>query len=214
MENLKYEIIVSRYNENIDWVKKYNNCKVYNKGKNFDGNYIKLDNKGRESHTYLHHIVKNYHNLADYTIFTQGNPFDHSPNFFDTVNGLISNGFEKNFGWISEKIIEGDFEYKREPYTWPGFPSLRFAYEFVFGDEPKEETFLFGAGAQFYVSKENILARPIGFYQKIYDLLEEDEIDNTYMRLLYHPDSQSVNRVHPEMAFYLERFWGIIFDEV
>merc|ERR1719248_86361 len=30
-----------------------------------------LPNVGRESHTYLHHIVDNYENLANWTVFTQ-----------------------------------------------------------------------------------------------------------------------------------------------
>ena len=30
-----------------------------------------LPNVGRESHTYLHHIVSNYDSLADWTVFSQ-----------------------------------------------------------------------------------------------------------------------------------------------
>jgi hypothetical protein len=32
---------------------------------------VPLENVGREGHTYLHHIVKNYENLADWTVFSQ-----------------------------------------------------------------------------------------------------------------------------------------------
>lgn len=47
----------------------------------------RLLNVGRESDTYLHHIVSNYENgLADVTIFCQGDPFDHSPNFLDLLS--------------------------------------------------------------------------------------------------------------------------------
>ena len=30
-----------------------------------------MPNVGRESHTYLYHIVENYDNMADWTVFTQ-----------------------------------------------------------------------------------------------------------------------------------------------
>jgi len=69
---MKTEIVVARYNENLSWLKKLPKdiiITVYNKG-NDDINIpsIKLPNIGRESHTYLYHIIKNYNNLADQTI--------------------------------------------------------------------------------------------------------------------------------------------------
>jgi hypothetical protein len=89
---MKTEIVVARYNENLDWLKKIKKSKdlkitVYNKGKD-DINipYIKLPNIGRESHTYLYHIINNYDNLSDQTIFCQGDPIFHSPDFINLVN--------------------------------------------------------------------------------------------------------------------------------
>jgi len=80
--NKSIDIVISRYNENLEWLKEINeekfNIIVYNKGIN--DNFIKLpnmtiinlDNVGRESHTYLYHIINNYNNLADITIFLPG----------------------------------------------------------------------------------------------------------------------------------------------
>ena len=43
---------------------------------------IKLPNKGRESDTYLYHVQHYPHGLPDeWTVFCQGDPFPHSPNF-------------------------------------------------------------------------------------------------------------------------------------
>jgi hypothetical protein len=43
---------------------------------------LNLPNVGREADTYLRHIVQNYEGcLADVTVFCQGNPFEHSPDF-------------------------------------------------------------------------------------------------------------------------------------
>ena len=89
---MKTEIVVARYNENLDWLKKIKKSKdikitIYNKGKD-DINipFIRLPNIGRESHTYLYHIINNYNNLADQTIFCQGDSIFHSPNFLDLIN--------------------------------------------------------------------------------------------------------------------------------
>tara|TARA_B100000212_G_scaffold317287_1_gene272840 strand:- start:41279 stop:41986 length:708 start_codon:yes stop_codon:yes gene_type:complete len=75
---MKTSIIVSRFNEDLSWIKEFKEFKViiYNKGKlfkneNFD-KIININNVGRESHTWLYHIVKNYDNLDDINIFLQG----------------------------------------------------------------------------------------------------------------------------------------------
>ena len=68
-----FQIVVSRYNEDISWTfKYYPNIIIYNKGEDHISDSISLPNVGRESHTYLYHIVSNYHQLADRTVFVQG----------------------------------------------------------------------------------------------------------------------------------------------
>lgn len=68
-----FQIVVSRYNEDISWTFKYSpNVIIYNKGQDYIPNAISLPNVGRESHTYLYHIISNYHQLADRTVFVQG----------------------------------------------------------------------------------------------------------------------------------------------
>ena len=91
------EIVIARYKENLDWLKKIKKSKdikitVYNKGPN-DINipFIPLPNIGRESHTYLYHIINNYDNLADQTVFCQGDSVFHSPGFIDLINNYHSN---------------------------------------------------------------------------------------------------------------------------
>jgi hypothetical protein len=89
---MKTEIVVARYNENLDWLKKIKKSKdikitVYNKGpSDIDVPFIQLPNIGRESHTYLYHIINNYDKLADQTIFCQGDSIFHSPDFLDLIN--------------------------------------------------------------------------------------------------------------------------------
>lgn len=72
------EIVIASHNDDLHWTKMYANITTaYIKGtKNnipsFLPRIISLPNLGREALTYLHHIVKNYHNLADLTVFTHG----------------------------------------------------------------------------------------------------------------------------------------------
>jgi hypothetical protein len=81
-DNIHIEIVVSRYNEDLEWINKppFNlyPITVYNKGVNNNFHIrsahtiIKLDNVGRCDHTYLYHIVHNYDKLADITVFLPG----------------------------------------------------------------------------------------------------------------------------------------------
>jgi hypothetical protein len=76
------DIIVSRYNEDLNWTleKPFNEFKyiVYNKGdnENFEKANIKqiltLPNVGRCDHTYLYHITENYDMLNNVLVFFPG----------------------------------------------------------------------------------------------------------------------------------------------
>ena len=75
-------VVVSRYQENIDWADGIENGIIYNKGPTTPVSrhpVITLPNVGREGHTYLYHIIQNYDQLPDHTCFLQGHPFDHTP---------------------------------------------------------------------------------------------------------------------------------------
>lgn len=75
----KIEYIVPRYYENIDWIYDYPDIKftIYNKGYDIpippNIKLITLPNIGKDAHTILYHIIENYDNLADITIFGANN---------------------------------------------------------------------------------------------------------------------------------------------
>ena len=75
---MRKSLIISRFNENISWLEEIKGFKIiiYNKGKNLSNKKFKkiinLNNVGRESHTWLYHIVENYTDLDDVNIFMQG----------------------------------------------------------------------------------------------------------------------------------------------
>jgi UDP-galactopyranose mutase len=78
------QLVVARYKEDIKWTSLFDDVLIYNKGPVIKSNthcIFNLPNIGREGGTYLTHIIKNYEMLAEYTIFSQGCPFEHSPDF-------------------------------------------------------------------------------------------------------------------------------------
>ena len=73
------ELVIARVAEDLKWIPHlpFQHIRVYNKGTDLISPYentqvINLPNLGREAHTYLHHIIENYENLADMTLFLPG----------------------------------------------------------------------------------------------------------------------------------------------
>ena len=184
------KIIVARYNENIEWTKQFPNVTIANKGPQLPTNYnaVTLQNVGREGHTYYKYICDNYDNLDNYTIFLQGNPFDHSPNIINNLKKLINKSdLRLDFGFLSEQILNTNLN--GCPHH-SGLP-LKEVYTKLFNTQQRNTNFEFGAGAQFIVSKKSILRRPKEFYLKIVEMLQ--------------------NSVNPIEGFVIERFHGLIF---
>ena len=179
---MKNNIVVARYNESIDWLDSINkdkyNIKIYNKGDdNINYEYSKLPNIGRESHTYLKYIIDNYENLTDFTIFLQGNPFDHLGNLErvsdKTIQEFINDyeydgnifGFgiyHKDCGHISERINISKKVYLLNDIN------------------PSCDT-IFSVGAQLIVPKDRITKKPIEFWQELLFLHENinDVVDTS-----------------------------------
>lgn len=150
---MNYCIVVARYNEDLEWTKQFLNVIVYNKGTSLTNNFnqILLNNVGREGHTYYKHIYDNYDNLEDYTIFLQGNPFDHSPNIISNLNNYVNNKeLSIDFEFLSEKIINCNLKCCQYHI---GLPLIQ-TYEKLFCERKENMEIKFGAGAQFIVSKK------------------------------------------------------------
>jgi hypothetical protein len=105
------ELVVARYNENINWVSAYNDiATVYNKGEDDILNIkkvVKIPNVGREGNTYLYHIINNYGSLKEKTVFSQGNPFDHNETFLFGIDNIEKTREVQPLGlrWLESKSI-------------------------------------------------------------------------------------------------------------
>lgn len=122
------DLIVARYQEDTSWLSdpRLNefNILLYNKGKGKNG--IKLENVGREAHTYLHHIITNYDKLADINVFTQADPFEHCENFIEKLPLCTGDYYDfgclntrakieptqitrkgaRTFGWMKQEVLD------------------------------------------------------------------------------------------------------------
>ena len=172
------DIVVARYNEDISWLSEINpefNKIIYNKGENnIEYPFLQLRNWGGDAHTYIYHIVKNYDQLADFTAFVQGNPFDHCVKTIEIINSHKSEDFVYLADSICTESIMGWYEnlIQRRPPEWPVY-SLQDSARYILGEEcPFDVTF--GAGQQFIVSKTIIQRRSKDFYMKILDRFEID----------------------------------------
>ena len=114
----KLTIVCARYNEDIHWMNnliKNQNVIVYNKGNDNlkyipQDKIIKCENLGREGGTYIKHILDNYDNLSDYTIFLQADPVDHiycnEPiKSYNRILSIIKETKNYNFKYISTHFI-------------------------------------------------------------------------------------------------------------
>ena len=188
------DIVVARYNEDVSWLSNINtiyNKVIYNKGEdNLKYDSTLLRNWGGDAHTYIHHIVNNYDNLADYTVFIQGHPFDHSENAVELINSHTNETFIYLADHICTESISGWYEYliMRRPSEYPVL-LLQEAGQYILGEEcPSSVTF--GAGQQFIVSKDIIQRRGREFYLKILMRFEIDfllpwHIERLWKYILY-----------------------------
>ena len=104
--------------------------------------------------------------------------FDHSPNIIKNITNLLNKKeLDLEFDFLSEIILTCNLNNGHGP--------MKCVYNKLFGKYSEDETFTFGAGAQFIVNKKNILRKPRDFYLKIVNLLDYS--------------------IHPDEGFVIER---------
>lgn len=213
------ELVVARYNESLDWLQddpfnKYSAI-VYNKGKNEDFKHtnniksvIPLKNVGRCDHTYLYHVIKNYDNLADVTVFLPGSV--NMSEKMETGKNVISNveaTGDTYFSIQTSDVYDSFKDFKLDSWqaTYDKNAELNAESELTpanprpfgewfkshFGDMKVQRYGYFGI---FAVSKRHILQHPKEYYEKF---MKELEVSS-----------------NPEVGHYFERAWGAVFGPI
>ena len=183
----KAYLVVSRYKEDVSWIKNLTSKYIiYNKGEKLPDSYnqICLPNFGANQYDIFHFIYENYDNLPDLIAFVQGDPFDHC--LIERFNKLIYNeDFTLLFG--DKTYPDGNLNglpywehnnswYINEP--WNGHkPNCKFSdfYDYInhiFEDyvDAKingESVVIFPPGSQILVEKERCLFYSKNFWKKL-----------------------------------------------
>ena len=204
-------LIIARYNEKIEWLKKHDDFKiiVYNKGEKLQKNYnfevVKLENIGRESHTWLYHIVKNYNNLNAINIFLQGKVDDLNcmayldpNNYLDKLDkygfSVARYGLLGPFHWDWNVGIINDDRYKDQWFSGEISRSETGFRNFAKKVDVNIPLFVATSyGGCFAVKKEKILQHSIFFYEELLDILSKHK--------------------NPIEGHYMERLWCYIFTK-
>lgn len=212
------EIIVARFNEDLIWTCEFpfNRFQyiVYNKGNN-DNFYkinvkriINIKNVGKNDHTYLYHIIENYDNLSNITIFFPGSL---NLNYKKTKAIIILNNIIKSN--MSSAYFVGDYHPNiKEAFNnfkldnWKTSDKQNFSlnnesvlqkskirpygnwYTHFFGNTIAQWTTMCGI---FSIDKRDIIQHPIDRYKALLETV------NTHS--------------NPEAGHYIERSWGVIF---
>lgn len=176
------DIVIARYGEDCAWIEELPeqfNPIIYNKsGKDLATNiyrnykYVQLDNPGgNEAHTYLWHIVENYDQLTDVTVFTQAWPFDHCRDFLDRIKEPCT-----DFSWLSHEMlrneIDGHPHHSLDIFVGDKVEALHpdWLYSAIFHNRAPDY-FVFGQGGLHMVTREQIHTKPKEFYQHIINLI-------------------------------------------
>lgn len=216
MAGITKSLVIARYNEDVSWAAKLSglqNIYLYNKGKDLEPDphfiHTRLENVGREGHTYLHYIISQYNNLSDYTIFCQGNPFDHCSLAF--LNNCISELVMPrmpgkkvyvprvcclkewdSYGQLVHPAQWGEW-YKEGVIARSRF-TMRNWFRWYLDVDLPDTGIWYSPGACMCVPRESILRNDKQFYFNLIDTVN------------YH--------VHPEEGYYLERAWLYIFKGI
>jgi hypothetical protein len=231
-DKARRHLVVSRFNENLDWtswmpVDAFDHVFIYNKGPDnlheVAGNVlgseklphgkftiIQLPNVGKCDHTYLHHIIENYNNLADVNVFLPAN-CDHVDKIFNTI-ATIGKALKYNmstficheyansvsstmFGLLFDSYESRDARNKQlysSDYTRAS-PIRPFGlwYGFNFQEIPIHHCCYQGI---FAVERRHVMQRSIDSYKHFLGYLST------------HPN--------PEVGHYIERSWLAMFHPV
>lgn len=179
-------IVVSRYNKNVDFVYKINNNKninvmIYDK-ENLNNPLNIPVNKGNEASVYLKYIIDYYDELTDFTFFIHDEEYSwhHSGSIIDKFNeALMSNKMYYNINdkcrWDKKNLINENIY--NELLKWYN----KYIENYIpISKVPNNSDFIYDylGSAQFLVHKDLIKNLPKEFYIKIYEWIITTDLPN------------------------------------
>jgi hypothetical protein len=209
------QVVTAVYNEDMDWLKEepFNGLNIicYNKGKNDlkhcetpNCKIIDLPNVGRCDHTYLHHIIENYDNLAPVTMFIPGSWKD-SAKRWKTLDIIEEARNNKNTNIPSEGVnsIDDLWGFQLEEWTSSNHKNRERNETSVLEPCPQRPF-----GVWFKHNFPDTTFKKVQ-YGGIFAVSSDDIRKNTvehYKKFIKYLDSHS----NPEAGHYIERAWHYI----
>lgn len=181
-------LVLARHNESIEWLSAIDApVVIYNKGNEIASAHpvVNLKNIGRESHTYLWHIIENYFRLTEWTIFAQADPFPHTVNFVEVVNCKDPNEmWMENIRVYRENVLLRDGFFGIGRY-WESsseflkgfwcniYEMIKTIWKKFKCPQPMRESWPNSYGACFAVERRAVHRRPLGFYRDLLALHDQ-----------------------------------------
>lgn len=169
------ELVVAHYDEDLGWLRRVPagvRVTVYHKGTD-DTPGIRIPNEGHEETAYLTHLARRYESLAPVTVFAQGRPFDHVPDFHRILRNLAARpDAAPPFQWLGFIVDQDDPDGHRVFRKWAainpeGRPlPMRKVWPAVWPDEPMPDAFVFFPGGHFVVRDTCAQRRARSFYER------------------------------------------------
>jgi len=182
--------VIARYNEDVSWTSKLKHkVTIYDKSDNPVDGSIKLKNVGREGETFLYHIVNNYNNLDDVTVFLQAEPFDHLYLLYGWRDKLRKEEISMVLDKMNTEIDDTS--------TFSTF------YQILYNDRNGTNNvntkracieyygvnynyFTVSPGAQYIVPKQHILARPLEFWKSLHKAMYDEKLNGYCQEQLWY----------------------------
>lgn len=214
------ELVVSHYADKLDWLKAIEGkvgIRVYSKNPSacprLPVGPTGLPNVGVNIHTFLHHIASRYDDLADWTVFTQDNPFPHMPGL--GIGHLLQPQVTAVAPWLfhgREWDDSGRLVWDKWGHTSQGEFGPRWREQYESGEIPKcgmdiltwcrrwadvdlGDQACYHPGAIYGVPREALRSRPQEFYARLAKYFE------------------NLGAVKSEEAHYLERAFPWMFTD-
>lgn len=209
------DLVISYYKEDLSWLTKYkhvnfNKIYLYNKGPNPSPESevpyieIKLENIGRCDHTYLYHIIHNYDDLGDVTIFTTGSV--GLPHKSKKLDFIINKTLETR-----NSVLEGLYYINLRSWLY-NFQIEKYEASYPVNNEVKQPMELskirpFGKWYDSHFSGISVnLANYLGIFSVANPHIKQHSKDY-YVNLI----NDFPNNSNPEVGHYFERAWVAVF---
>lgn len=218
-------IVVARYNENVDWLDtdpfKNMNIIIYEKGpyhiknKSEHTQSISLPNVGRCDHTFLHHIIENYNNLSDVTVFLPGSAtMDHKLINLDRIKHAIKKYNEtadiSHIYKTQQEMCYNVPNDELELFELDNWTASHSDNKNINNESALQLSPIRPFGAWFKENLPHLTLKPCVWYSGIF-IATKNQIHKhpieVYQRLIKYVDNHS----NPEAGHYLERTWANLF---